>query len=70
MGKASSSKKVARAAGTGGGRTHRGRTPWTFFSLLAVVAILGILGTWASRDRRLSEINTAGATTPPTVDTQ
>jgi hypothetical protein len=68
MGKASSSKKVARAAGTGGGRTHRGRTPWTYFSALAVVVVVGILLTWTSRDRRLSEINNQGST-PPTVGT-
>jgi hypothetical protein len=68
MGKASSSKKVARAAGTGGGRTHRGRTPLTYFSILALVVILGIVGTWLSRDRRLSQINSQGAI-PPTVGT-
>ena len=68
MGKASSSKKVARAAGTGGGRTHRGRTPWTYFSILALVAILGIVFTWTSRDRRLAQINNRGDT-PPTVGT-
>jgi hypothetical protein len=68
MGRASSSKKVARAAGTGGGRTHRGRTPWTYYSVIAVVVILGILGTWASRDRRLTQITNAGGT-PPTVGT-
>jgi hypothetical protein len=64
MGKASSSKKVARAAGTGGGRTHRGRTPWTYFSVIALVAILGVIGTVASRDRRLTAINNQGATAP------
>ena len=60
MGRASSSKKVARAAGTGGGRTHRGRTPWTYYSVIAVVVVLGILGTWASRDRRVGQINNQG----------
>ena len=64
MGKASSSKKVARAAGTGGGRTHRGRTPWTYFSVLALVVALGIVGTVASRDRRLGQINNQGSTAP------
>jgi hypothetical protein len=59
---------VARAAGTGGGRTHRGRTPWTYYSVLAVVVILGVLITWASRDRRLNQITGAGST-PPTVGT-
>ena len=68
MGKASSSKKVARAAGTGGGRTHRGRTPWTYYSVILIVVILGVVGTVVSRDRRLSEINNQGAT-PPTVGT-
>ena len=55
MGKASSSKKVARAAGTGGGRTHRGRTPWIYYSVLALVVVLGITRHWASRDRRLPD---------------
>jgi hypothetical protein len=59
---------VARAAGTGGGRTHRGRTPWTYYSVIAVVVILGVLVTWASRDRRLGQITDAGST-PPTVGT-
>jgi hypothetical protein len=68
MGKASSSKKVARAAGTGGGRTHRARTPWTYFSILLLVVVLGIVGTWISRDHRLSQINKQGST-PPTVGT-
>jgi hypothetical protein len=68
MGKASSSKKVARAAGTGGGRTHRVRTPWTYFSIIALVVILGLAGTVASRDRRLSQINSQGSI-PPTVGT-
>jgi hypothetical protein len=64
MGKASSSKKVARAAGTGGGRTSRGRTPWTYYSVIALIVILGIVGTVTSRDRRLGQINTAGDTAP------
>jgi hypothetical protein len=68
MGRASSSKKVARAAGTGGGRTHRGRTPWTYYSVIAVVVVLGVLVTWVSRDRRLTQITSVGST-PPTVGT-
>jgi hypothetical protein len=68
MGKASSNKKVARAAGTGGGRTHRARTPWTYFGAVALVVILGVLITWSSRDRRLAQINNAG-NTQPTVGT-
>jgi hypothetical protein len=51
MGKASSNKKVARAAGTGGGRTGRTNAPWTYYGLIAVVVILGVTFTWTSRNR-------------------
>lgn len=68
MGKASSNKKVARAAGTGGGRTYRGRTPWSYFGIIALIVVLGIVGTWTSRDRRLGQINGKG-NTAPTVGT-
>jgi hypothetical protein len=64
MGKASSSKKVARAAGTGGGRTNRGRVPWAYYSVIALVVILGLVGTVASRDRRLGQINNQGGSAP------
>lgn len=64
MGKASSNKKVARAAGTGGGRTSRGRTPWMYFSVIALVVVLGVIGTWSSRDTRLNKINGQGDTAP------
>ena len=49
MGKASSSKKVARAASTGGGRTSRGRTPWVWYSVMGLVVVLGSLGVYTSR---------------------
>jgi hypothetical protein len=68
MGKASSSKKVARAAGIGGGRTNRGRVAWGFYSAIAIIVILGVVGTVASRDRRLNQINNQG-NTAPTVGT-
>ena len=67
MGKASSSKKVARAAGTGGGRTPRGHKSWTYYGIILLVVILGVAGTVTSRNRRLSQINAAGKTTPPAV---
>lgn len=67
MGKASSSKKVARAAGTGGGRTARGRTPWTYYGIILAVVVLGLVGTLASRDHRLAQLNAAGSTSPPAV---
>lgn len=68
MGKASSNKKVARAAGTGGGRTNRGRTPWTFYGVIALVVLLGVVGTVTSRNRHLAQINKQG-NVPPTVGT-
>ena len=49
MGKASSSKKVARAASTGGGRTSRGRTPWLWYGSMTMVVLLGTLILWVSR---------------------
>lgn len=52
MGKASSAKKVARAARTGGGRTRRGTTSWVWPSLMALVVILGTAGIVYSRDQR------------------
>jgi hypothetical protein len=64
MGRASSSKKVARAAGTGGGRTSGGRIPWTYYGAIALVVVLGVVGTWSSRDRRESQINGAGTSAP------
>jgi hypothetical protein len=57
MGKASSSKKVARAAGTGGGRTSRGKAPVLWYSSLLVIIIAGIGLTTFSRDQRLEALN-------------
>ncbi|HEX2043691.1 MAG TPA: hypothetical protein VHF24_13740 [Acidimicrobiales bacterium] len=44
MGKASSSKKVARVARTGGGRTKRGSTSWFWPVFIGVVVVLGTAG--------------------------
>ncbi len=52
MGKASSAKKVARAARTGGGRTRRGTTSMVWPGLMALVVILGTAGIVYSRDQR------------------
>jgi hypothetical protein len=60
MGKASSSKKVARAASTGGGRTSRGRTPWVWYSVMTLVVVLGVLGVYTSR----SDLSEAAADPP------
>jgi hypothetical protein len=52
MGKASSSKKVARAARTGGGRTRRGSSSWLWPSLMAVIVVVGTAGVVYSREQR------------------
>lgn len=52
MGKASSAKKVARAARTGGGRTRRGSSSLLWPGLMAMVVILGTAGIVYSRDQR------------------
>lgn len=69
MGKASTNKKVARAAGIGGGRTYRRNTPWGYFGIIALILVLGVVGTWSSRDRRLAQISQAGTTQAPAVGT-
>src|SRR5438874_1552697 len=47
MGKASSTKKVTRAASTGGGRTNRGRTPWLWYLSIGLGVALGMAGGFA-----------------------
>ena len=56
MGKASSSKKVARAAGIGGGRTNRGKAPVLWYSTLVVILLAGVGLTAFSRGQRLEEL--------------
>ena len=64
MGKASSSKKVARAAGIGSGKGRRRQTPWGYLAAIAVIVVLGLVGTVTSRNRLISQINNAGGTAP------
>jgi hypothetical protein len=64
MGRASSSKKVARAAGIGGGRTSRGRRPWSYYSILLLIVVLGSVGVVVSRHDRFNSVNVQGKTPP------
>jgi hypothetical protein len=67
MGKASSGKKVARAAATGGGaRTGRGAGggPWKWYAIVALVAVLGVFLIVASRGERQQEISKIGPPRP------
>lgn len=68
MGKASSGKKVARAASTGGGRTSRGKTPWGWYSLISAVVILGVALVVVSRDDTLDRIGERSTERPTTND--
>lgn len=52
MGKASSSKKVARAARTGGGRTKRGSSSLGWPVAMALVVVMGTAGIVYSREQR------------------
>lgn len=64
MGKASTSKKVARAASTGGGRTNRGTTPWGWWGAMALVVVLGVTGIIYSRDEAQSDLALRGGPEP------
>lgn len=57
MGKASSSKKVARAAGTGGGRTGGRRRPWSYYGAIALIVVVGVALTWTSRSAYVSRVS-------------
>lgn len=65
MGKASSSKKVARAAGTGGGRTTRGKAPVLWYSSLVLILVAGIGLTAFSREQRLDQLNSPESKVEP-----
>ena len=67
MGKASSSKKVARAAGIGGSRSLRRQRPWGFYGVIGLIVVLGLAGTFVSRHQRDNAIAAAGANGGVTV---
>ena len=64
MGKASSSKKVARAAGLGGGRAYAKRPAWGYYFGVLVLLVLGVVGVYNSREYRDAAINKQGNTAP------
>lgn len=65
MGRASSSKKVARAAGTGGGRLGRSSRPLGWYTFIVLVTILGVSGIVASRAERRRELVASADGTAP-----
>lgn len=68
MGKASSGKKVARAASTGGGRTSRGKTPWGWYSAISLVVILGVVLVVVSREDTLDRVGERNTEVPTRKD--
>jgi hypothetical protein len=64
MGKASSAKKVARAAGLGGSRAYRERPAWNYYFAVLVLVVLGVLGVYNSREYLDNKVNAAGNTAP------
>lgn len=64
MGRASSSKKVARAASTGGGRTTRGARPLGWYAAIVLVVALGVSGIVFSRAERRTELAAGDISAP------
>lgn len=68
MGRASSSKKVSRAAGIGGGRTARGSRPLGWYAAIVMVVALGVAGIYSSRQERREELAAGADSSPPIVN--
>lgn len=68
MGRASSSKKVARAASTGGGRTARGARPFVWYGVIALVVLLGVAGIVFSRAEYQEELAAGADGTAPVAN--
>lgn len=67
MGKASSNKKVARAAAIGGGaRTARGGSagPWKWYAAIALAVVVGVILLVMSRQERIETIGKIGPPRP------
>ena len=68
MGRASSSKKVARAASTGGGRTAGKSRPLAWYAAIALVTVLGIAGIVFSRAEYRQELAAGADGTAPVAN--
>lgn len=64
MARPSSTKKVSRAAQTGGGRTTRGSQSLLYWGVIALVVILGVAGVAVSRDQRLDALEPGSDVAP------
>lgn len=65
MARPSSTKKVSRAAQTGGGRTTRGGQSALYWAFIALIVVLGVAGVVVSRDQRLDALDAPGADVRP-----
>lgn len=67
MGKASNAKKVNRAAATGGGRTAGKRAPVGWYSAIALVVVLGVVGVFLS-SKKIADDKSTADTSPPVAN--
>jgi hypothetical protein len=67
MRKASTGRKIARAAATGGGRTNRGRAPLVWYLSLVLIVVLGLGVVAFSRYQHDHPATSTANTTPPTT---
>lgn len=64
MGKASSAKKVARAAGLGGTRAYASRPAYGYYLSIVILLVLGVVGVFNSREYLDNKTNQAGKAAP------
>lgn len=68
MGRGSVGRRVSRAARTGGGRAYsRRNTPWSWWTTMGVIVLLGVVLVGWSRHERTAVLNAAAHGTPPTL---
>lgn len=69
MARGSTSRRVARAAATGGGRTSRGKAPIGWYGLIALIVVLGLASVaWSRYERTHPQSSSAQAGAPTTKD--
>ncbi|HEX5267070.1 MAG TPA: hypothetical protein VFW24_09885 [Acidimicrobiales bacterium] len=68
MGRGSVGRRVSRAARTGGGRAYsRRNTPWSWWTTMGLIVLLGVVLVGWSRHQRMAVLTAAAHGTPPTL---
>lgn len=68
MGRGSVGRRVSRAARTGGGRAYsRRNTPWSWWTTMALIVVIGVVLVAWSRHERVGVLSAAEHGTPPTL---